>query len=55
MVFEIAAGGQIRRVVISEPGGTETEFRFAGEQSNIPVAAEKFRFTPPAGTEIVYQ
>ena len=59
MVFEIsgeiAGGRQIRRVIISEPGGTETEFRFADEQANVPVAAEKFRFTPPPGTELVYQ
>jgi outer membrane lipoprotein carrier protein len=55
MVFEIAGGRQIRRVVISEPGGTETEFRFTGEEANPPVAGEKFRFTPPPGAEIVYQ
>jgi outer membrane lipoprotein carrier protein len=55
MVFEISPSRQIRRVVINEPGGSETEFRFAGEQANVPVAAEKFRFTPPPGTEIVYQ
>jgi outer membrane lipoprotein carrier protein len=55
MVFEIAGGSQIRRVVISEPGGTETEFRFTAEEANLAVAAEKFRFTPPPGTEMVYQ
>lgn len=58
MVFEIAgdaASRQIRRVVISEPGGMETEFRFSQEQANVPVAAGQFRFTPPPGTEMVYQ
>lgn len=55
MVFEIAAGSRIRRVVIREPGGTETEFQFSGEQADVAVQPEKFRFTPPPGTEIVYQ
>lgn len=55
MIFEISPARQIRRVVINEPGGTQTEFRFADEQANIPVAADKFRFTPPPGTDIVYQ
>ena len=55
MVFEISPGRQIRRVVINEPGGTETEFRFAGEEANVQVSADKFRFTPPPGTEIVSQ
>lgn len=55
MIFEISPSSQIRRVVIAEPGGLETEFRFSAEQSNVPVEAGKFRFTPPPGTEIVYQ
>ena len=55
MVFEISPGRQIRRVVINEPGGSETEFRFAAEEANVAVSADKFRFTPPPGTEIVYQ
>ena len=45
----------IPRIVFNEPGGTETEFRFTDVQANAPVGAELFRFTPPPGTEIVYQ
>lgn len=55
MIFEINAARQIRRVILSESGGTETEFRFTDVQANPPVSAEIFRFTPPPGTEIVYQ
>lgn len=55
MIFEITPERRIRRVIIQEPGGTETEFRFSGEQANAPIDAALFRFTPPPGTEMVYQ
>lgn len=55
VVFEVNAADQIRRVILSEPGGTQTEFRFDDEQANPPLAPQLFRFQPPEGTEIVQQ
>lgn len=53
VVFEINPKSEIRRIIVAEPGGMQTEFRFEQEERNIPVAASLFRFEPPSGTEIV--
>ena len=55
VVLEITPRSQIRRLILNEPGGLQTEFRFADEVSNIPLSPQLFRFRPPAGTEIVRQ
>ena len=55
VIFEVTAEDQIRRVILSEPGGTQTEFRFDDEQSNLTLSPQLFRFQPPAGTEIVQE
>ena len=53
VVFEINPKSEIRRIIIAEPGGMQTEFRFEQEERNIPVAEGLFHFDPPSGTEIV--
>lgn len=45
--------GLIQRIVIEEVDGTRTDFAFTNIQENAAIADTQFRFTPPAGTEIV--
>jgi len=55
MVLEVGPESQIRRLIVQEPGGIQTEFRFEDEQANLPLSPQLFRFQPPAGAEIVRQ
>ena len=55
MAFEVGEELKIRRLIIEEPGGVQTEFRFEDETGNLSLPAQLFRFQPPAGTEIVRQ
>jgi outer membrane lipoprotein carrier protein len=55
VLFEVNPSNEIRRVVAREPGDLETEFRFNGIEANPPLADSMFRFTPPAGVEVVKQ
>jgi outer membrane lipoprotein carrier protein len=55
IIFEISPSYEIRRVVTREPGGLETEFRFDHLEPNPPLADSIFRFSPPAGAEVVRQ
>ena len=53
VLFEVTPEYEIRRVVARERGGLETEFRFDGMQTNPRLADSMFRFTAPAGAEVV--
>ena len=53
ILFEIDADYRLARVVIREPGDTETEFRFGGWRENTSVPESKFHFDPPAGVNVV--
>src|ERR1051325_5231013 len=53
ILFEVSPSSEIRRVVTHEAGGLETEFQFDGLESNPPLADSTFRFSPPAGAEVV--
>ena len=55
VVFEISPDFAIRRLIVEEPGGIQTEFRLEEEETNLPLPPELFQFQPPAGTEIVWQ
>lgn len=55
VLLEISAGSQIDRIVIQEVDGTVTDFTFSNTQENIAVADSLFRFTPPAGVEVIEQ
>ena len=51
--LEITPSDQIVRIVLVEPDGAETEFRFAGWKENAEVSDNHFEFTPPPGVETV--
>lgn len=55
VVFEMSPDFAIRRLIVAEPGGVQTEFRFQEEEADLPLSPQLFRFQPPAGTEIVRQ
>jgi outer membrane lipoprotein carrier protein len=49
----VTPDGLIQRIVIEEVDDTRTDFAFTNIQENAAIADTQFRFTPPAGTEIV--
>jgi outer membrane lipoprotein carrier protein len=51
--LEIAPGDEIVRIVLMEPDGGATEFRFAGWKENGAMSESLFHFTPPTGVETV--
>ena len=51
--LEITPGDEIVRIVLMEPDGGTTEFRFAGWKENGAMKESLFEFTPPAGVETV--
>ncbi len=51
--FQIAPDNSIRRLLVRGVDGADMEFLFTGERLNVPVSDSAFRFTPPAGAEIV--
>lgn len=55
VLLEISPGFQIDRIVIREVDGTTTDFLFSNTQENVEVADSLFRFTPPAGVEVIEQ
>jgi outer membrane lipoprotein carrier protein len=55
VMLEISPEFQIRRLIMREPGGIQTEFRFGDETTDLRLAPELFHFQPPAGTEVVEQ
>lgn len=52
-LLELDPAYRIARVLIREPAGIETEFRFAAWQENLPLADSFFRYTAPPGVAIV--
>ncbi len=53
VLLEVTPGSRLRRIVIEEADGSITEFQFADEKINTPLADKQFKFTPPPGIEIV--
>ncbi len=51
--LEIGPDHQIVRIVIQEPDGSATEYRFTDQKEGVGVSDAKFEFQPPAGTETV--
>ena len=51
--LEVTPSDQIVRIVLVEPDGATTEFRFAGWKENVDVTDSRFEFTPPPGVETV--
>jgi len=52
-LLEVSPDGLIRRIVVEELDGSVTEFRFLQQKENVQVPDQRFRFTPPAGVEVV--
>jgi len=48
-------GGVLAAVEITDSFGQRSVLRFADFAANAPVAAERFRFVPPAGADVVEQ
>jgi len=53
VLLEITPQYVIQRIVIAEVDGSETEFRFTEQKQNLPIAENRFKFTPPSGVEVV--
>lgn len=53
ITLTVTADGTIRGIEIEEVDGALTRFIFTGEEPNVPLPANEFRFTPPAGVPIV--
>lgn len=53
VLLEINPQDQLVHLSIEQPGDIEIEFRFGDWYENVPIAPDKFRFTPPKGVAIV--
>jgi outer membrane lipoprotein carrier protein len=49
----VTAEGTIRSMALEELDGSRTSFAFRDEQENPVIAADTFRFVPPAGVPVV--
>ena len=49
----VTADGTIDGIEIEEADGAITRFVFTGEVANVPVSADAFRFSAPAGVPVV--
>jgi outer membrane lipoprotein carrier protein len=52
-LLEVTPDGLITRIVVEEMDGSVTEFRFLQQKENVQVSDQRFKFTPPAGVEVV--
>jgi len=39
--------------MVDEVDGSTTEYRFSEHKENLPIDDQRFRFSPPAGTEVI--
>ncbi len=53
VLLEVTPDHQISRIVIEQPDGSITEYRFTNQKENVEVADQQFRFAAPAGVEMV--
>ncbi len=53
VVLEIAPENRIVRMIVEEVDGSTTEFRFTNIAENVTVDDAGFRFTPPAGVQVI--
>lgn len=53
VLLEADAQAYLVRVVVKQPGGLETEFRFGNWRENIPLTESEFHFQPPPGVAVV--
>lgn len=53
LTLTVTAEGAIVGMEMEEVDGARTQFSFTHEQPNVPLPADTFRFTPPAGVPVV--
>ena len=53
VLIEITPQFNIARIYIEELDGSATEFRFTQQKENVVLNDKRFRFTPPAGVEVM--
>jgi outer membrane lipoprotein carrier protein len=53
VIMEITAEGRFSRLQALQEDGSTTTFRFSNQRENVPVAGQRFSFTPPHGVETV--
>jgi outer membrane lipoprotein carrier protein len=53
VVLEITPEHRIARILIHAVDDSVTEYRFSNQKENVPVTDKQFRFTAPAGTEVI--
>jgi len=53
LTLTVTADGTITGIEMEETDGALTRFTFTGEQTNVPIPAGTFRFTPPKGMPVV--
>jgi outer membrane lipoprotein carrier protein len=53
LTLTVTAEGTITAIEVEETDGALTRFTFTAEQSNVPIPAEEFRFTPPPSVPVV--
>ena len=53
VLLEVMPSGKITRIRIEQVDGSITEYRFSEAREDVDVADQRFRFTLPAGVEVV--
>jgi outer membrane lipoprotein carrier protein len=53
VLLEISPEYWIQRVLIEELDGSTTDFRFSNHKVNVPVADQRFKFSPPPGVDMI--
>jgi outer membrane lipoprotein carrier protein len=53
ILLEVTPEHRITRIVIDDVDGSTTEYRFGDQKENVAIAAGRFEFSPPPGTETV--
>jgi outer membrane lipoprotein carrier protein len=53
IVLEVSPEHLITRIEIDDVDGSTTEYRFSEQKENVTIPEGRFKFSPPAGTEIV--
>jgi outer membrane lipoprotein carrier protein len=53
ILLEVTPGNKLARIVLNDVDGSVTEYRFGDQKEDVEIRDERFRFSPPAGTEVV--
>ena len=53
LTLTVTTEGTITGIEMEEADGALTRFTFTGEQTNVPIPAGSFRYTPPKGVPVV--